>query len=522
MNLQKLKKNFRFRLFAIFTVITALITALFTGLLVNHDIASYRLQASEKAHLLASLLANTIRLPLYAEDRQTLEHVALETVRKPGVVRVVIANQEGTVLVDLVKQNVEDPGTVTNVSVRVNSGSMADSAESALTGDGTGEAKPIGSVRLYLNSEDLPKKIRDTIIFTSTLALIFWLSVLALSFLALKKATRSFNALMQGVEHIRQGDYSVRIAIQSNDEPEQAAMAINDLATTLQNRELENRRLQSELLNAMKIEVREERKLLMAKLIQTNRMTSLGLLVSSMAHEINNPNSAIRLAAQYLNKAWKDAVPVLEGVAREEGDFSLGGIPLSMAGEEVIRSGENIIRNTGRIEAVIRNLRSYSLGERNELRPDMDVNMVINDALAVIRAHGRHGNLEIAVELADDLPLVNGNRHQMEQVIINLLLNAIQAMPGESGTINLITARDGRTEEVLISVRDEGVGILPENQERLYEPFFSTRIDNGGSGLGLYISNFIVTEHQGKLEVLSSPGVGSTFTIRLPVPQSAG
>ena len=167
---------------------------------------------------------------------------------------------------------------------------------------------------------------------------------------------------MQGVEKITQGDYSIRIPTESDDEPEQAAMAINDLAATLQDRERENRRLQAELLNAMKVEVQEERKLLMAKLIQTNRMTSLGLLVSSMAHEINNPNGAIRLAAQYMNKAWKDTLPVLKGIAREEGDFSIGGIPLSMAGEEIARSGENIIRNTERIETVIKNLRAYSLG----------------------------------------------------------------------------------------------------------------------------------------------------------------
>ncbi|WP_243375297.1 HAMP domain-containing sensor histidine kinase [Geotalea sp. SG265] len=521
MNLQKLKRSFRFRLFAVFTVTTALITALFTVLLVKHEIATYRLQVTEKAHLLASLLANTIRLPLYAEDRQTLEQLARETARKPEVLSVIITNQDGKVLVELTKQKSPNNGTITKVSVGVSSASMATSAKSALTGDGAEESNSIGSVRLHLNSENLPEKIRETIIFTSALALIFWLSVLGLGFIALKQVTRSFNALMQGVERIRHGDYSARIATHSNDEPEQAAMAINDLAATLQNRELENAKLQAELFNAMKMEVREEKRLLMAKLIQTNRMTSLGLLVSSMAHEINNPNGAIRLAAQYLNRAWKDTAPVLEGVAREEGDFSIGGIPLSVAAEEVVRSGESIIRNTERIEAVIRNLRSYSLGERNELRPDMDINGVINDALAVIRAHGRHGNLEIAAELAPDLPLVNGNRHQMEQVVINLLLNAIQATPDESGTINLLTAMDRAAGEVLISVKDEGVGILPEHRERIYEPFFSTRIDNGGSGLGLYISNFIITEHQGRLEVSSSPGAGSTFTIRLPVPPQA-
>ncbi len=519
MNVQKLKKSFRFRLFAIFTVITSLITALFTVLLVEHEIRSYRFQAAEKAHLLASLLANNIRLPLYAEDKQTLELLAAETARKPDVKNIIITNQEGKILVNLVKEKAFNSEAVISIRVNVNSASLATSAESALIGSRINEVDSLGSVRLDLSSEDLQTKTREMVFFSTTLALIFWLLVLSLSFLALKKATRSFNALMQGVENIRQGDYSIRIPLESNDEPEQAAMAINDLAATLESRELENRRLQAELLNAMKIEVQEERKVLMAKLIQTNRMTSLGLLVSSMAHEINNPNGAIRLAAQYMNKAWKDTLPVLKGIAREEGDFSLGGIPLSIAGEEIARSGENIIRNTERIEKVIHNLRAYSLGERNEFSPDMDVNKVIRGALAVIRAHG-HGNLEIVVELAQDLPLINGNRHQIEQVVINLLLNAIHAMPGEGCTVTMVTTYDQRTAEVLISVKDEGVGILPENMDRIFEPFFSTRINNGGSGLGLYISKFIITEHQGKLDVVSEPGKGSTFTIRLPIPQS--
>ncbi len=516
--LQKLNKSFRFRLFAVFTIITAVITSIFAALFVQHELRSYRLQASEKTLLLASLLANSIRLPLYAEDKGTLERLAAETAQKPDVVGVVITNYDGRGLVELKKDNIEPKNTL-SVTVTVDAGNLPVSTESALMGTPAASRKPLGTVRLDLNSSELPRKTREMVVYSATMALFFWLMVISIGYLALKKATRSFNALMEGVKTIGMGDYSVRIATESDDEPGQAAMAINELAASLENREAENRRLQEELFNAMKLEVREERKQLMAKLIQTNRMTSLGLLVSSMAHEINNPNGAIRLAGQYMNKAWKDALPVLEGVAREEGDFSIGGIPFSMAGEEIARSGTNIIRNTERIERVIKNLRAYSIGDRNEFQSDVDVNQVINDALAVIRAHGRHGNLAIAAEPAPDLPLITGNRHQLEQVVINLLLNAIQAMPNGNGIVNLATLLDRKAGEVLISVEDKGEGIPPENLERIYEPFFSTRIDSGGSGLGLYISNFIVSEHRGRFEVQSEPGRGTTVTIRLPLPR---
>jgi len=322
---------------------------------------------------------------------------------------------------------------------------------------------------------------------------------------------------MQGVQTIRQGDYSARIITKSNDEPSWAAEAINELAESLKNREEQNRLLQEELVHAMKLEVQEEKQRLMAKLIQTNRMTSLGLLVSSMAHEINNPNGSIRLAGQFLTRAWKDTLPILEGVAREEGTFSLGGLPFDKAKEEISSSGETIIRNTDRIERVIHDLRAYSLGERNEFRADVNINQVVNGALAIIRAHGRQGDMTVTADLATDLPMVTGNHHQLEQVIINLLLNAIQAMSGKSGNITITTSVSTLSNSVLIRVQDEGDGIPPEYRDQLFEPFFSTRIDKGGSGLGLYISNFIISEHKGSLDITSEQGKGTTVTVQVPV-----
>jgi signal transduction histidine kinase len=268
---------------------------------------------------------------------------------------------------------------------------------------------------------------------------------------------------------------------------------------------------------AMRLEVQEERQKIMAKLIQTNRMTSLGLLISSIAHNINTPNGAIKLAAQHLAGSWKDALPILEQVTKEEGDFTLGGLPFGVAKGEIRGAAESILNNADRVERVIQDLRAYNVGERNELSPGVSVNRVVEEALTIIRAHGRQGEISITPTLAPNLPDITGNQYQLEQVVVNLLLNAMQAMPDNRGTVTVRTGYSPETAEVEIVVMDQGGGIGPEVRKHLFEAFFSTRMDKGGSGLGLYISNFIVSEHKGRLTIDSGQSGGTVAAVYLPV-----
>jgi len=267
----------------------------------------------------------------------------------------------------------------------------------------------------------------------------------------------------------------------------------------------------------MRLEVQEERQKIMAKLIQTNRMTSLGLLISSIAHNINTPNGAIKLAAQHLAGSWNDALPILEQVTKEEGDFTLGGLPFGVAKGEIRGAAGSILSNADRVERVIQDLRAYNVGERNELSSGIIVNRVVKEALTIIRAHGRQGEIAITPVLAPNLPNITGNQYQLEQVVVNLLLNAMQAMPHKKGTVTVRTEYSAESAAVRIIVTDQGEGIPPEVRKHLFEAFFSTRIDKGGSGLGLYISNFIVSEHKGRLTVESDTGGGTAATIHLPV-----
>ncbi|NTW99980.1 MAG: GHKL domain-containing protein, partial [Geobacteraceae bacterium] len=119
--------------------------------------------------------------------------------------------------------------------------------------------------------------------------------------------------------------------------------------------------------------------------------------------------------------------------------------------------------------------------------------------------------------LAPDLPKITGNQYQLEQVVVNLLLNAMQAIPDNKGSVTIRTEYSAETAEVDIVVMDQGTGIRPEVRKHLFEAFFSTKIDKGGSGLGLYISNFIVSEHKGRLTIDSGKKGGTVATVHLPV-----
>ncbi|MBK5273463.1 MAG: histidine kinase [Desulfuromonadales bacterium] len=512
------RASFRFKLFALFTLLTAIGTILCISLFIITEIRMQRRMVVDRVHLLATHLADSVRLPLYAENRDILKLLAEDSARNPEIHAVAITSQDGTILAELHKPDGPRHEDLISDTVEVRSNPLTTSPEEAITGDSIPQSGSlIGSVHLEHDTIKLARWIRQMIWTSVLLALSFWLTVSLLSYLALRQVTSSFMTLMSGIQIVRKGDYSYRIAVKRDDEPGRAATAVNELAASLQERERENQRLQEELVNTMRLEVQEEKRQIMAKLIQTNRMTSLGLLISSIAHNINTPNGAIKLAAQHLAGSWRDALPILEHVTKEEGDFTLGGLPFGVAQGEIRGASQSILNNAERVERVIQDLRAYNLGERNELSPGVSVNRVVREALTIIRAHGRQGEITIAPALASDLPDITGNQYQLEQVVVNLLLNAIQAMPNNQGSISVRTEFAAETAEVWIIVTDHGEGIPPEIRKHLFEAFFSTRIDKGGSGLGLYISNFIVSEHKGRLTIDSEPGSGTVVAVHLPV-----
>lgn len=516
---RRFQTSFRSRLFLIFTLFTGTISAAFVLLLITGEIRNYQERSVEKARLLASLLAGNITLPLYSENVQELDRRAHEILSTPEVARIRIASSSNKTLVDLISPAVPTNARLETASVQVTTYGASPTVETALSGTSQPSPVLLGYASVSIDTGKRLQAIRSAVIKTGGIALLFWIAVVAGCYPVLKRVTRTFNSLTEGLDSMMGGDFSTKIMIDKDDEAGRAAQAVNRLAEALEEREIENRNLQEELVKAMRLEVQEERRKIMAKLIQTNRMTSLGLLISSIAHNINTPNGVIKLAAQHLAGSWKDALPILEQVTKEEGDFTLGGLPFGVAKGEIKGANEAILNNAERVERVIQDLRAYNLGERSEFSPGVSANRVVEEALTIIRAYGRQGEISITPTLTPNLPEITGNQHQLEQVVVNLLLNAMQAMPNNRGIVTVRTEHSDEAGEVLIIVTDQGEGISPTVKKHLFEAFFSTRIDKGGSGLGLYISNFIVSEHRGRLTIDSEQGAGTVATVHLPLNQ---
>lgn len=516
------RSSFRFRLFLLFSLLISVFTLLIAAYYLSTELDERRAELERSARMMAENLCDEVRLPLYAENAPALTAIARQALRLPGVHRVAIQSAGGNVLVDERRLPVQPGAMLVSVSVPVKSAALAVSPSDAMIGGSPTGGQGLGTISLEVDNHGLDRRMRIQAAKILGLALAFWALLSIGSYQVLWRMTRSYEQLMQGLEALREGNLSTRLEVAGEDEPARAAEAVNRMAEALERREKENKWLQDELVNAMQLEVQQEKRNIMAKLIQTNRMTSIGLLASSVAHEINTPNGAIKLANQYLVEAWRDVMAFMDGVEREGRRVVLGGQEYAAARERLDKTLDVIGRCSGRIEEVVTNLRSYYLGDLKDQKEPLYLNQVVEDALVIIRAHRSRGSCELKSDLAPRLPMIHGKRGQLEQVVINLVMNALHAIPeSRGGLVQLSTEYDASAGLVRLVVRDDGDGIPREAMAHLLEPFFSTRVEQGGSGLGLYICNYIVGEHDGVLAFDSQPGRGTCVTVDLPAMNGA-
>jgi PAS domain S-box-containing protein len=261
----------------------------------------------------------------------------------------------------------------------------------------------------------------------------------------------------------------------------------------------------------------EEARRTQALLIHANRMAALGTVVSGVAHEINNPNNLVMFNAPIIAAAWKDLEPVMDEYHREHGDFSVCGIPFSEMRDAIPRMIHGISDGALRIKNIVGNLKDFT---RQSKSPGaacvVNVNDVVQKAIGILNHEILKGTHNFRVEYGEDLPPVKGCIQELEQVVINLVNNSLQALPGSWAGIRISTLAEPAEGSVSIVVRDEGRGMTREVLDRIAEPFFTTRLELGGLGLGLSICQSILKEHGGALTFESEPGEGTTATIRLP------
>jgi polar amino acid transport system substrate-binding protein len=255
-------------------------------------------------------------------------------------------------------------------------------------------------------------------------------------------------------------------------------------------------------------------------MMEVSKMVALGTLVSGVAHEINNPNNFIMLNTPLLLDAWESSRPILEEYYEKNGDFLIGGMPYTeMRGNiPVLFSG--ILDGSKRIKQIVEDLRDFVRRDGSDMTQSFDVNGVIRSAISLLSIIIMKATTHFSVEYGKELPPIKGNFQRFEQVIINLIQNACQALPNAQRGIFLSTSYDEKKQVIVVRIQDEGMGIPADVLPRIAEPFFTTKQDFGSLGLGLSISSRIVREHGGTLNFTSEQGKGTTAEIVLPVPKT--
>jgi PAS domain S-box-containing protein len=260
----------------------------------------------------------------------------------------------------------------------------------------------------------------------------------------------------------------------------------------------------------------EQAQLHQQKLLQADKMVSLGILVSGVAHEINNPNHSIMANVGALAEVWQSVQPILDRFEKDFGDFVLGGFEYSESRDKIPEMFSNALVNSKRIELIVNELRDFARYSPQDKMAAVDVNAVVQSASILVSNLTRKHTAHFVLEYGTLLPPVKGNYQRLEQVIINLVQNACQSLPDRSRSVRVITSFDADSDQVRLEVHDEGVGIPAKDLIRLGDPFFTSKRGLGGMGLGLWISFNIVREHGGTLTFTSEEGAGTCALVTLP------
>ncbi|MFT2110784.1 transporter substrate-binding domain-containing protein [Marinomonas sp. 2405UD68-3] len=261
----------------------------------------------------------------------------------------------------------------------------------------------------------------------------------------------------------------------------------------------------------------EELKLQQQQLIQADKMTSLGVLVAGVAHEINNPISLLLLNLPVLKETYQDLEELLEDHYKNNGEFYLGGLEYSRIREELPLMLDDMLVGTAKVRRIVDDLKDFSQQEPGRQDDSVNLNIIVSTALRLVdNTINKHSN-HVKVTYSKSLPTFKGNAQRIEQVIINLIVNACQALESKDKSISIQTTYIQKDDIIQFSIADEGCGIEEDNLSRLSDPFFTTRREKGGTGLGLSVSERIVQEHKGTLHYQSTVGKGTLATLSLPI-----
>ena len=280
---------------------------------------------------------------------------------------------------------------------------------------------------------------------------------------------------------ISEGDSTVRAPLKEHDETYSLAQSFNTMLDHLQ---LTNQSLEKS------VELLREKQ---AQLVESEKRASLGLLVSGVAHELNNPLNNISLTAETMREDLKE-----------------------LSHEALSEYIEDILMQSERAHDIVEDLLDFARARRATIMEKQNIINVVKDSINLIANQLRVSNIVLNQDIPEGAYFVKGNHSKLEQILISIILNAIQAMK-DKGTLTISVKPDTEKKDVAIKITDTGSGIPQEQIKNIFEPFFTTKAVGKGTGLGLSVSQSLVKEHNGEIEVESTLGKGSTFTVILPL-----
>ncbi len=336
---------------------------------------------------------------------------------------------------------------------------------------------------------DLRNRLMGTFGLLAGLSMVFLLGLLA--FLA-ANITRPLREMVVAANKIARGDLTHRVRIRMEDEIGQLGAAFNQMTEDLRNAN-ENLTQWGRTLEKRVEERTQELREAEDQLIRSEKLASLGKMASGVAHEINNPLTSILINASLMLETCGDGHAFLE--------------PLTMISEETTRCAQ-----------IVKGLLEFARQTPAQIAP-ADINDVIERTAQLIEMQASVRNVKIIKALDTSLPQIELDKNKIRQVFSNLMINAIEAMP-TGGTLTITSRLNGNGRQVEILFADTGVGIPPENIQKLFDPFFTTK--SFGTGLGLAVSYGIVQQRGGTIDVKSEVGRGSVFTVKLPLEEQGG
>lgn len=509
--------------------IAVLILGIFSYIFIKHQNNQLIGEVFRGAGIVSDTVTRSTRYDMLMADREGIHRMIENIGKQSGVERVRIFNKEGKIMFSSNKKE-------TNEYVDKNSEAcyICHSAEIPLERLSTSERSRIfqgkdyrilgmitpiynepdcynaschahsreqgvlGVLDIWMSLKDVDNKLKKNrlVIIVFTLAAILCLSSISVLFIY-KLVVKRLKQLIQAAKKVDLENLDVFLPVKTKDEIGFIALFFNGIIHDLKVANNEIQAWNIGLERKLKEHIEKLNKT-REQLIQSEKMASMGILASSVAHEINNPLQGILTYVKLMQK-------VISGKDEKIDQKQLANFEnyLQLMGNEIERCGD-----------MVKNLLVFSKQSKLEIR-EANANNIIRDCFRLLENKIKIQNIEIDMKLQEDILNIYCDVKQIEQTLIALIINSIEAMPG-GGKISIST-RSLNNRQVDITIADTGEGISKENLKNIFDPFFTTKEEVKSTGLGLFVAYGIIREHKGTIEVESELGKGTVFHIKLPV-----